>query len=610
MTARFVALAGPLCGEAFPIDGPEWVVGRDPANRLSIPDRLMSRRHCAVTFVDGRYHLRDLGSSNGTFVNGIPVGERVLEHGDRIRAGDSVLMFLTSEPPALRTALASAPGAVDDRTTRVGEALRAEAHRRGVPDSAGEILAEVLAGRVTLQAHDMVGDSPAMQRVYGRIRKLAPSDCTVLISGETGTGKELAARAIHQNSHRARRPFVAINCAALTESLLESELFGHEKGAFTGARRAQEGQFELADGGTIFLDEIGELAPPLQAKLLRVLQDREFERVGGTRTITVDVRVIAATNRDLAAEVAAGRFRQDLYYRLNVVSVDDAAAARAARGHSQPGRALRREVRARSGGVELSAEALQALTAHDWPGNVRELENAIERAVVLGSSDRITAEDLPDILFEPVGDGGDRRGRGVPRRRPRDEAAADPRRDRSLGRQLCRRGAAARPQSDLPAPSAEEPADQGRRGAPLERPAALQVRMTLSPGAKLGPYEITAPVGQGGMGEVYRARDTRIDRTVALKVLGGTLSSIDHRASLEREARFVASLNHPHICALHDVSREKETPFLVMEYVAGRDARGAACAAARCRRARPSATRSRSARRSITRIATASSTAT
>ena len=401
MTARLVALAGPLCGEAFPIDGSEWVVGRDPANRLSIPDRLMSRRHCTVMFANGRYHLRDLGSSNGTFVNGIPVGERVLEHGDRIRAGDSVLMFLTTEPaPA---PVLSGPDTVDDRTTRVGEALRAEVIHRGIPDPAGEILAEVLAGRVTLQAHDMVGDGPAMRLVYGRIRKLAPSDCTVLIDGETGTGKELAARALHQNSHRARRPFVAINCAALTESLLESELFGHEKGAFTGAHSLKKGKFEIADGGTIFLDEIGELAPPLQSKLLRALQYHEFERVGGTRTVRVDVRVIAATNRDLAAEVTAGKFRQDLWYRLNVVSVTMPPLRE--RREDIPSLAAHFGAKyGRGRAVELSPDALQALTAHDWPGNVRELENAIERAVVLGSSDRITAEDLPDILIEPAGD--------------------------------------------------------------------------------------------------------------------------------------------------------------------------------------------------------------
>jgi transcriptional regulator with GAF, ATPase, and Fis domain len=400
MTARLVALAGPLCGEAFPIDDAEWVVGRDPVNRLSIPDRMLSRRHCAVTFVNGRHQLRDLGSSNGTFVNGIPIQERVLEPGDRIRAGDSVLMFLTTDPAA-RTATPAA-NAFDDRTTRVGEARPDEAGRPA-PDPAGDILAEVLAGRVALQAHDLVGDSPAMRLVYERIRKLAPSDCTVLIDGETGTGKELAARAIHQNSHRARRPFVAINCAALTESLLESELFGHEKGAFTGAQALKKGRFEVADGGTIFLDEVGELAAPLQSKLLRALQHHEFERVGGTRTVRVDVRVIAATNRDLATEVTAGRFRQDLWYRLNVVNLkmpplrerrDDipslAGHFAAKYGRGRP--------------IELSPDALQVLLAHDWPGNVRELENAIERAVVLGSSDRITAQDLPDLVADPPAD--------------------------------------------------------------------------------------------------------------------------------------------------------------------------------------------------------------
>ena len=399
MTARLVALAGPLCGEAFPIEGPEWVVGRDPANPLSIPDRLMSRRHCAVTFANGQHHLRDLGSSNGTFVNGIPVEERVLEHGDRIRAGDSVLLFLTAEPVAAQPPAPDADGAIDDRTTRVGEALRAEGRRRGVPDSAGDILAEVLAGRVTLQAHDMVGDSAAMRAVYGRIRKLAPSDCTVLISGETGTGKELAARAIHQNSRRARRPFVAINCAALTESLLESELFGHEKGAFTGAIVQKKGKLEVADGGTVFLDEIGELAPSLQSKLLRALQHHEFERVGGTRTIKVDVRVIAATNRDLAAAAADGTFRQDLWYRLNVVSLT-MPPLRERRGDIPVLAAHFVAKYGRGRPVTLSPEAVTLLASHDWPGNVRELENAIERAVVLGASDRIVADDLPEPLVE------------------------------------------------------------------------------------------------------------------------------------------------------------------------------------------------------------------
>jgi Nif-specific regulatory protein len=250
--------------------------------------------------------------------------------------------------------------------------------------------------------HDMVGDSPRMHEVYQFVSKVSSADSTVLIRGESGTGKELVARAIHRNSKRAGRPFVAINCAALTESLLESELFGHERGAFTGAIAQKKGKIEVADGGSLFLDEIGELALTLQAKLLRVLQEREFERVGGTRPIKVDIRLIAASNRNLDEAVKANLFRQDLFYRLNVVSVTlpllrdrrEDIPLLAAYFIQKYSREANRPV------AGISPEAHALLRRYDWPGNVRELQNALERAVVLGSSDHILPEDLPESLVE------------------------------------------------------------------------------------------------------------------------------------------------------------------------------------------------------------------
>ena len=250
--------------------------------------------------------------------------------------------------------------------------------------------------------HNMIGESAAMQRVYHFISKVAPTDATVLISGESGTGKELAARAIHRNSKRAQKPFMAVNCAALNESLLESELFGHEKGSFTGALAQKKGRLEIADGGTIFLDEIGELTPPLQVKLLRVLQEREFERVGGTVTINVDLRVIAATNKNLEEAIEAGEFRQDLYYRLNVVSLEMPAL----RDRREDIMLLANYFADKYGArcnkklKGFSPETRNCLMAYDWPGNVRELENTIERAVVLGTTEGILPEDLPEALLE------------------------------------------------------------------------------------------------------------------------------------------------------------------------------------------------------------------
>jgi Nif-specific regulatory protein len=250
--------------------------------------------------------------------------------------------------------------------------------------------------------HNLIGESPQMKEVYRFLARAAPTEANVLLQGESGTGKELAARAIHRNSPRASKPFIAINCAAIPEGLLESELFGHERGAFTGAVTQKKGRLEVANGGVVFLDEIGELAPALQVKLLRVLQEREFERVGGTRPISVDVRLIAATNKDLGEAVKSGTFRKDLFYRLNVLSVvmpplrerreDIAVLANyfVAKYIKKCGMRAKR----------LSPEAVACLVNYDWPGNVRELENAIERALVLGISDVIPPEDLPESILE------------------------------------------------------------------------------------------------------------------------------------------------------------------------------------------------------------------
>ncbi len=242
----------------------------------------------------------------------------------------------------------------------------------------------------------IIGDCRSMRAVFAVVAKVAATKATVLITGESGTGKELIARAIHEQSPRADEPFVAVNCMALTETLLESELFGHEKGSFTGASARRKGRFELADKGTLFLDEVGEIAPSLQVKLLRVLQERTFERVGGNQPISVDVRIVAATNRDLAAAVAQGRFREDLFYRLNVVRVElpplrerredlPALVAHFVRRYAaEMGRAA----------PAVSPEAMALIYDYAWPGNVRELENALERAVIMAGGE-IRPQDLP-----------------------------------------------------------------------------------------------------------------------------------------------------------------------------------------------------------------------
>lgn len=259
---------------------------------------------------------------------------------------------------------------------------------------------------MTLDTSGIIGQSTTLAEVFKVLGKVAPTDSTVLVTGESGTGKELLVRAIHANSRRADKPFVPINCGAIPKELLESELFGHEKGAFTHAIRSRPGRFELADGGTIFLDEIGEMDLSLQVKILRVLQEKEIERVGGTGVKKVDVRVIAATNRDLEREVSQGRFREDLYYRLNVIPL-----------HLPPLRERGNDVlllarhfldifceKKGRPPLELSPEASKILSAYTWPGNVRELVNFMERLSILADGQIIQPSDLPGKILDQVGD--------------------------------------------------------------------------------------------------------------------------------------------------------------------------------------------------------------
>jgi len=256
-----------------------------------------------------------------------------------------------------------------------------------------------------LNTSGIIGKSPALTGVFSVLSKVAPTDSTVLVTGESGTGKELLVRALHCNSRRRERPFVPVNCGAIPRELLESELFGHEKGAFTHAIRSRAGRFELADGGTIFLDEIGEMDLSLQVKILRVLQEKEFERVGGTKTMKVDVRIVAATNRDLDAEVAAGRFREDLFYRLNVIPL-----------HLPPLRERGDDVLLLAGAflqrfcamkerkpLAIPPDIAELFLSYSWPGNVRELENFMERLSILCDSDEIRGEDLPRKIWDNVG---------------------------------------------------------------------------------------------------------------------------------------------------------------------------------------------------------------
>jgi Nif-specific regulatory protein len=559
MNPKLIAIAGPLRGTIFSLCEKELSVGRDLPNQLLIDDRSVSRLHCRIRGEGECWQISDLDSHNGTFVNDIPVKERTLTHGDRIKIGSSLFVFLLREGQTdvptseiqlvddnlltktaitfraedelhlmardlsalmkislkinsirsvtalqhellerLLEVIPAQRGAVllvDKSTNEIASAvaLNRQADTGGTIPVSRTVVQHVLSERVALLCnnvpeddrlgtaesllsasirsllcvplvqvktvlgaiyldtmepnvcldqghlqlvtaianiaagavnnarrmewlegenlrlradseikHSMIGESPSMGAVYQLIAKVAPVETTVLIRGESGTGKELAAHAIHQNSPRAAQPFVTINCAALIDTLIESELFGYEKGAFTGAIAQRKGKLEVANGGTVFLDEVGELSLLLQAKLLRVLQEREFERVGGTRPLKVDIRLLAATNKDLEQAVKAGTFRSDLYYRLNVVSLRMPPL----REHPDDVPLLARyfavkySYKCKRKITSLAPETLASLSSYDWPGNVRELENAIERAVVLGSTACIQPEDLPEIILE------------------------------------------------------------------------------------------------------------------------------------------------------------------------------------------------------------------
>jgi Nif-specific regulatory protein len=560
MTPRLATIAGPLKGKIFTLTEEENSIGRESANLICLSDPSVSRRHCVIKHDGSLFKISDLESLNGTFVNDVPVKDRFLEHGDRLRIGDYTFSFLLRDgdiPSASSTVLLDESrittgantlqvriadafhlmardlsalmkisttinsvrglealqrqllelifevvpaerGAIlliednlqefssifgldrqegPNREVRVSRTITDRVLREGISylnndlqqnEALGEsesliasriqallcvplMLFEKAVGVIYLYTsdpltrfdkdqlqlvtaisgiaavalenarhfewlisenqrlqediqveHNMIGESQRMRDVYQFIARVAPTSSTALILGESGTGKELAARAIHLNSPRKAKAFIAVNCAALTETLLESELFGHEKGAFTGAVAQKKGKLEVADGGTLFLDEVGEMPALLQAKLLRVLQEQEFERVGGTRSLHVDIRLIAATNKDLEEAIRLGTFRQDLYYRLNVVSLSmpplrerrediPLLASYFVQKYSDK---CNRKVRG------ISSEARVRLTNYDWPGNVRELENAIERAVVLGTTDLILPEDLPEAALE------------------------------------------------------------------------------------------------------------------------------------------------------------------------------------------------------------------
>jgi DNA-binding NtrC family response regulator len=340
---RVEVLAGPDAGLVRDIESPVIRIGARRGNDLQLSDSKVSGLHAEIRLDDRGYRLRDLDSTNGTFVGGMRINDVYVPPGATITVGGSRMRF---DP--------------------LGESVEIELSNQD-------------------QFGSMIGRSVKMRELFAKLQKLAASDTTVLVTGETGAGKELVAEALHDHSPRSDGPFVVLDCGSIPPTLIESELFGHERGAFTGASTSYAGAFERADKGTVFLDEIGELPLAMQPKLLRVLERKEVRRVGGSKTLEVDIRVVAATNRDLGVEVNRGRFREDLYYRLAV-----------ARVHVPPLRERRDDIPlliehilANTPGGEsasIAQETIDLMLKHDWPGNVRELRNVIERAVLLAEA--------------------------------------------------------------------------------------------------------------------------------------------------------------------------------------------------------------------------------
>jgi len=339
-------IEGPDAGRSVRATGDRLSIGSHPSNDLALTDPFVSRFHCEVVADEERVRVRDVGSSNGASVDGVAVVEAWLRHGQTLRVGHTALRFDSRDD--------------DENVVETAEA-------------------EVLGG--------LVGGSRRMRTVMSQLAKAAGSDATILLEGETGTGKGAAVEALHSASPRARRPLVVVDCGAIPENLLESELFGHERGSFTGAVGLRTGAFEEANGGTLFLDEIGEMPVELQPKLLRVLENRTIKRVGSSATREIDVRIVAATNRDLRAEVNAGRFRSDLFYRLAVVRVSMPPLRERKEDIPALVDSILASLRASPHAADsLRAPAFLERLAHgDWPGNVRQLRNHIERCLVFES---------------------------------------------------------------------------------------------------------------------------------------------------------------------------------------------------------------------------------